>query len=179
MSGRPVVMPVEVLMREQAFRHGAGIVDLRADQVPLRRGRVISARRVEVPIRQRRDRCRKRVQEQLVEVESMPFPGLVRTIHTVGIELTGTNPFNPDVPHITRAVTSGVEIDDPGRRCIGGSLKQVQPNAGGVTAEESEVDPSPIFMSAHGERNSPPHFSAFGNLHRVIVQRAFRCLLGH
>src|ERR1019366_10613382 len=150
MSERPVVMPVEVLVSEHAFRHGSGIIDCRINQISLWRRQVISPRRAKIPIRQRRDRCRKWVQEQLVEIETMSFPGLVRAVHPVGIELTGTNPLNPDVPHVTGAVARGIEINHSDGGCVYGLIKQLQPNAAGVTAEEGEVDPPPIFMGSHG-----------------------------
>ena len=78
-----------------------------------------------------------------MEIETMSFLGLVRAIHPVGIELTGTNPFNPDVPHVTGAVARGIEINNSGGRCVYRKIKQLQPNAAGVTAEEGEVDPPP------------------------------------
>src|ERR1019366_5643991 len=135
MPERPVVMPVEVLVSEHAFRHGSGIIDCRTNQVLLWRRRIVSPRRAKTPIRQRRDRCRKGVQEQLVEIETMSFPGFIRSIHPVGVKLTGTNSLNPYVPYVTRAVARGIEINHSGGRCVCRKIKQLQPNAAGVTAK--------------------------------------------
>ena len=65
----------------------------------------------------------------------MSFLGLVRAIHTVSIKLAGTNSYNPHMPDITRAVAYRIKIDNSGRRCVGGMIKQLQPNAIGVTTE--------------------------------------------
>ena len=59
MSERPVVMPVEVLVSEHAFRHGAGIIHRRTDQVSFWRRRIVSPGRAELPGGQPRDRRRK------------------------------------------------------------------------------------------------------------------------
>ena len=85
-----------------------------------------------------------------MEIETMSFPGLVRAVHPIGIELTGTNPLNPDVPYVTGAVARGIEINHPGGRCVCRTIKQLQPNAAGVTAEDGEVDSPLIFMGSHG-----------------------------
>ena len=143
MSERRVVLPIEVLVSEHAFRHGPGIVHRRTHQVAFRRRRIVSASRPEIPASHPRDRRRKGIQEKLVEIKTMAFLGLVRTVHPVGIELTGTNPLNPDVPHVTRAVARGIEINHPGSCGIFGMIKQLQPNAAGVAAEEAKFTPSP------------------------------------
>jgi len=44
------------------------------------------------------------IEEKSVEVETMSFAGFVRSIHAVSIELTGTDPFHPNVPYIAGAV---------------------------------------------------------------------------
>lgn len=93
----------------------------------------------EIPIRQRRDRGRKRIEKQFIEIDAMSFAWLVRTVDAIRVELTGTNPFYPNMPHVARAIACGIEIDDLARLCIRGMLKQLQANASGIAAEESEV----------------------------------------
>ena len=83
-------------------------------------------------------------------IETMALVGLIRAVHAVGIELTGTDPTHPNVPHVTSAVALGIQINHPGGRGILGMIKQLQPNAAGVTAEEGEIDSFPIFMGSHG-----------------------------
>jgi len=53
---------------------------------------------------QLRNRGGEGIKEQLFEIETMSLIWLVRTAHAVGIELTGADPFYPDVPYITGAV---------------------------------------------------------------------------
>ena len=53
-----------------------------------------------------------------MEIKTMSVPRLVRAVHSIGIELTGSNPFNPDVPHITGAVAGRIEINHSGGRCV-------------------------------------------------------------
>src|SRR5579872_348606 len=109
MSEWPVVLPTEMLASEHAFRHGSGIVERGTYQVSFWRGRIVSASGPKIPVEQPRDRRRKGIQEKLVEIETMSFPGLVRAIHPVGIELAGTNPLDPDVPHVTGTVAQRIE----------------------------------------------------------------------
>jgi hypothetical protein len=94
---------------------------------------------------------------------------MIRAVHAIAIELARSNSLNPDVPHVTCAVAREIEINPPGGRGIFGVVKQLQPNAAGMPAEEGEIDSSPKFMSAHGQRNAPPNFGPFGNLCRVIM----------
>lgn len=79
----------------------------------------------------------------------MAVLGLIRTGHAIGIQLARLNPLNPDVPHVTSAVARRVEIKHSGGRGIDGMIKQLQPNAAGVTAKEGEVDSPPVFMGSH------------------------------
>ena len=150
MPGRTVLMPLKMLLREYAFRHGAGIIDLRTHRVAVGHRRIVSTSRAELPSGQPRDRCGEWIEEKLVGIETMAVLGLIRAVHAVGIELTGTDPLHPNVPHVTSAVGLGIQINHPGWRGILGMIKQLQPNAAGVTAEEGEVDSPPILMGSHG-----------------------------
>ena len=49
MPGWPVSMPIEGLVDKYAFRHRPGIVELRENQVLLRRRRVVSTGRMQNP----------------------------------------------------------------------------------------------------------------------------------
>ena len=100
-----------------------------------------------------------------MEIETMSFPRLVWSVQPVGIELTRTNPLNPDVPYVTAAVARGIEINDSGRHCVFGMVEQLQSNAAGVTAEEGEIDSppyswvpmgngTPIRTSVHSETSA-------------------------
>jgi len=104
MSERLVAMPIEVLVDKYTFRHQPGIVQPREGQVLLRPRRFVSTCRCKIPRGQPRNRCSEGIEEKPVEVETMSFAGFVRPIHAVSIELTGTDPFHPNVPYIAGAV---------------------------------------------------------------------------
>src|SRR5208282_2130757 len=104
MPGWLVSIPLEGLVDEDAFRHRPGIVQLRESQVLLRRRRVVSTCRGKIPWGQPRNRGSEGVEEKPVEIETMSFAGLVRAIHAVSIELTGTDPFHPNVPYVAGAI---------------------------------------------------------------------------
>ena len=78
---------------------------------------------------QPRNRGSEGIEEKPVEIEPMAFAGLVRPIHAVRIELTGTDPRHPDVPDVPGTVARGIQIDDPGRLCVFGMVEQLQSNA--------------------------------------------------
>jgi hypothetical protein len=52
-------------------------------------------------------------------------------------------------------------------------IKQLQPNATGVTAEQGEVDSSAIFMRPQWQRKVPPDVSVFGDICRIFIEQSF------
>src|SRR6185369_16297742 len=162
--GRSIVMPVEVLTREDAFWHRGGIVEHRRNRLGAGGRKVVATRRTEIPGAQLRDRRRERIQKQLVDIKTMPFPWAVGTVHPVGVELSRPDATHPDMPDIARAVVSGIQIDDLDGDRIRGTLEQLQPNSSGVTAEERKVDSSLHFSGPEWQRSAPSHFSAFIDL---------------
>ena len=70
-------------------------------------------------------------------------------IDAVAIELTGTDPSYPAMPNVTRSVTAGIQVSTPGGIGVLGMIKQLQPNPGGVAAEEGKVHAAAIFMGSH------------------------------
>ena len=103
----------------------------------------------------------------------MSFAGFVRAIHAVSIELTGTDPFDPNVPDVAGAVARRIQIDDPGGHCVFGMVEQLESNAAGVTAENGEIDSSLRFLGSQRQRRARPNVGALGDLRDVIVQLAF------
>src|SRR6185437_10488919 len=75
-----ISLPIEGLVDQHAFRHRCGIVPGRARKVFPGSGRIIASRGCEVPRRPPRYRCRERVEEKPVEIETMAFDGLVGTV---------------------------------------------------------------------------------------------------
>ena len=138
--------------------------------------RVVAASRAKIPVGSGENRCRKGVQEQFIEIEPMAVLGLIRAIHAIGIELTRTNPLNPDMPHITRAVACGIEINHLGCRCVFGLIKQLQPNAAGVSAEEREVDSFATGIGSQRQWHPHANISPLRYLCHILMQRAFRRL---
>src|SRR4030042_4555182 len=80
MPGRTVPMPVKMLLREYAFRHGAGIIDHRTHRVSVGHRRIVSPSRAELPGGHPRNRRGKGIQEKLVEIATMAVLGLIRTV---------------------------------------------------------------------------------------------------
>jgi hypothetical protein len=75
---------------------------------------------------------------------------LVRSIDPVSIELARLDPLNPDVPHVTGVVASGVKTYDPASLGILGKIEELQLDAGRISAEEGEIDSSLRFKGSHG-----------------------------
>ena len=147
---RLVILPIEGVIGKYAFRHAAGIVHRRANRVLFWGQKVETVGPIKIPVRKSRDGGGERIEKQLVMVEAMPFRWLVRSIDPVSIELARLDPLNPDVPHVTGVVASGVKTYDPSGLCILGMIKELQLNAGRMTAEEGEVNSSLRFISSHG-----------------------------
>src|SRR5664280_2881307 len=95
MPGRAVLMPLKMLLREYAFRHGAGIIEHRTHRVTVGYRRIVSPSRAELPGGQPRDRRGEGIQEKLVKIETMAVLGLIRAVHAIGIQLARPNPLNP------------------------------------------------------------------------------------
>src|SRR6266851_5468542 len=102
----------------------------------------------------------------------MSFLRLVWAVYSITIELTRTNPLNPDVPHVTSAVAHGIQINNLSGGCVFGMIKQLKPNAAGVTAEQSKVNSSSTFMGSQWQRIAHLNFSAFADLRHVIMQQS-------
>ena len=83
-----------------------------------------------------------------MEIEAMSFAGFVGTIHSVSIQLTDTDPLNPNMPHVTGPVASGLQIDHLSGFNVFRMVEKLELNANGVTAEESEINPSSAFLSS-------------------------------
>jgi len=97
-------MPIEGLVDKYAFRHRAGIVQLRENQVLFRGRRVVTTCQCKIPRGHIRNRSREGIEKKPVEVEAMSLARIVGAIHSVGIELTGTDPLHPNVPYVAGAV---------------------------------------------------------------------------
>ena len=70
----------------------------------------------------------------------MPFVGSVRSGNAIPVELAGPDSLHPDVPDVAGLVPGRVEDDAPGRHGILGMVEEVEADAGGVAAEDREVD---------------------------------------
>lgn len=117
----------------------------------------------------------RKVENKLVEIKAVSFTGLVQAVQAVGIELAGTYAIDPDVPHITGAVTGRIQIDHPGRFSVLRKVKQFQPNAAGMSAEDGEVGAIAMAVGTHGQRSASSH----GAFRHGIRQRICRPYLAH
>ena len=150
MPGRLVGGPVEWLVKNHALRHGLGIVDPRRRQAFVSREWVIAARLRKVPIGMQGYRSGEGIEEEFVEIEAMPFAGLVGAVHSVGIELTRCNSFQPYVPDIAGTVARWIEVNSHGGLRVHRVIKEFQPNTGCMAAKDGKVDSASILMGSHG-----------------------------
>ena len=169
MSEWLVSIPPEGFVDKYAFRHRAGIVQLRERQVLLLRRRVVSTCRCKIPRGQLRNRGSEGIEEKPVEIETMSFLGLIRAVHAIGIQLARANPLNPDVPHVTSAVARGIQINHPGGRGIFGMIKQLQPNAAGVSAEERKVHSFATCIGSQRQWHTNSNIGSFRNFCEIIM----------
>jgi len=103
----------------------------------------------------------------------MAVLGLVGAVHSIGIQLARSNPPNPDVPHITSAVERGIQIDHPGSLGIFWMIKQLQPNAAGVSAEECKVHSFATCIGSHRQWQTNANISPLRYFCHIIMQGAF------
>lgn len=108
-------------------------------------------------------------------VESMPFLGIVRAIYAVRVELARLNASDPDVPHVPGAMVTGVQFDGSGGSAVLRVVKEIEPDAGRVTAEKREIGTIALLVGAQGQRGSRPYPTAFRDMLRVSAES----LLGH
>ena len=105
----------------------------------------------------------------------MPFAGFIRAIRAVSIKLTGTDPLHPNVPDVAGAVVRRIQIDDPGGLRVFGMVEELQPNAAGVTAENSEIHPSLRILGSQRQRRARPNVGMLGNVREIILQVGLWC----
>ena len=111
-------------------------------------------RRSRIANRHRNNRSGARIQHQLVGVEAVAVMGRVRSGDAKAIELPRPNPFEPNVPDVTRLVSRRVEDDGAGRRGVLGTVEQVEADAGRVPAEDGEVDAVTSHVSPERKRRA-------------------------
>src|ERR1035438_5407872 len=104
----------------------------------------------------------------------MAVLGLIRSIHAIGIQLAKPKSLNPNMPYVTSPVAHGIQINYPGGNGIFGMIKQLQPNAVGVSAEERKVHTFATCIDPQRQRHSDSNRSQLRYLHYIFMQRAFR-----
>ncbi len=145
-------MPMEMFLGKDAFWHVAGVIELRAGLFVVR-SVVIPSCRTEFPGGQNRDRRSVGVEQELVEVETVAIPGLVGTIHAIGVQLAGLQPRDPDMPNVTGSIAGRVQIDDPRSGAVAGPVEQFEAHAGRVPAKEGKVHS--IVTRSDSQRERP------------------------
>jgi len=78
------------------------------------------------------------------------------------------------MPDVARSVTDGVEIDAPCGFRIRGAREELQPDAGGIAAEQREIDATLGLMGAEGQRNAGPHIDFFAQTGHDFVPTQLR-----
>ena len=104
-----------------------------------------------IAARERRDRGGVGIHHELVRIEAMPLVRRVRSGDAKPVELAGPDPLQPDVPDVAGLVPGRIEDDAPGRHGVLGTGEEVEADAGGVPAEDGEVDAIPARMGAEGQ----------------------------
>ncbi len=109
----------------------------------------------------------KRIDEQLVDVETVPYHRTVRAVHAPSIELAGLEPLDEDVPDIACAMSPGIQRDGLGRHAILFGIKQIEVSGRGVMGVDGEVDP---FLGYGGAKwGGAPHHRFVG-CHGVVLE---------
>ena len=165
---RLIALPVEIRVGDDALRRGGRIVDLGEGQVLLGRRRIVADGGAKIATRSGRDRGGVGIHHELVRIEAMPFMRRVRSGDAKSVELAGPDPLQPHVPDVAGLVPGRVEEDAPGGHGILGIGKEVEADAGGVPAEDREVDAIPARMGPEGQG----HARADG-LNLAQTQQAF------
>ena len=163
---RPVVLPVEVLVDDDALGDRRRVVVTVRHEIGVR----IRSRNVRQGVRtvmQHRplDRLRIRVDQQLVRIEAVADGRVVRTVHAIPVALPRT-----DAAHIAMPVERGSlgQLDPRLAICV---VEQAELDATRVLREEREVRAAPVRRRTEGERLARPdlHLSA---LRRSPASRA-------
>jgi hypothetical protein len=108
-------------------------------------------------------------------VESMPFLRIVRAIYAVRIELARLNASNPDVPYIPGAMVVGVQLDGSRGSAILRMVKEIEPDAGRMTAEKHEIGAVALLVGAQGQRGSRPYPAILRDIAHIVRERS----MGH
>ena len=83
-------------------------------------------------------------------IEALPLFRLVRTLNPESVTLAVRNPFDPYMPDVPRPVSLGVKSDARRRGLVVGVIEQLQPDPGGMSAEEGEVGATLTVMCSEG-----------------------------
>jgi hypothetical protein len=102
----------------------------------------------------------------------MAVRGLIRAVHTIGIELAGANSVNPTMPHVTSAVACGIQINHPGDRGIFRMIKQLQPNAARMSAEARTVHSFATCVGVQRQWDTHSNLSTLAYRSHILLQRA-------
>jgi hypothetical protein len=93
-----------------------------------------------------------RIDEEPVLVETLAFLGSVRAIHSVAVALSGTNPFHPHVPDVTRPIEGRVELDRLEREDVVGRGEKEKAYRAGAAAENGKLGAIIVEVNPQRER---------------------------
>jgi hypothetical protein len=155
-------------MRKDTFGHRPGIIQLGKRKISPWKRAIIAQGGSEVPLFQARDCRGEGIQQQLVLVKALSLLWQIGAIKSISVKLASANPPYPHVPDIPGAVASRIELDRPGWLSVARLVEELKPDAGGITAENGEVNPGALLVSAKGEREANPHIAGFADLLQVF-----------
>ncbi|OPZ56968.1 MAG: hypothetical protein BWY88_01284 [Synergistetes bacterium ADurb.Bin520] len=154
---RPVPLPVEIIVDDDALGHPGGVELGVEGKVPLRGVGVPAQGPVEPPAEIPRQRLGVGVQEDLVPVEAVAPFRVVGPVNPVLVEGAGSDPREKRVPDIPGAVQPGVEKNLlPGLPVLG-TVEEEQRNRRGVTGENRELGSPRMRARPERQRLSGQH----------------------
>jgi hypothetical protein len=132
---RPVVLPVEGRIDDDALGDGLGVVLVVELEVGVFRGaRYVRQDVGAIPLDRPLDRLRVRVDEELARIEAMPGGGVVRTVDAVPV-----SPTRLDAGEVAMPVVRGHRAQLHLRLAV--AVEEAQHDALGVLGEDGEVRP--------------------------------------
>ena len=150
-AGRPVVLPVEAGVHDDALRDRVGVVGLVADQVGVLAVGLVRQHVARVPQDGPLDRLRVGIDQQLVRVEAVPAGGVPRAVHPERVALPGADAREVPVP------VEGGPLRQVDARLAVLAVEQAELDAGGVLAEQREVGAGAVPGGAEGKGPPRPH----------------------
>ena len=114
-----------------------------------------------------------RVQQQFMAVETMPSTRIVRAVNPEGIELPLADSVDSYMPDVPCAMRVGIQLESSSRCRIIWVIEQIQPNAGGMTAEQREINASVTHVCAKWYRIPSIYLYFIDQIQFLILKQVY------